>query len=295
MNTGIPTTQSVGMIFDSYEMELRVKRIAPESLAAHKDARDRFLRWCSETGVDHEQATRMDMLRYFDSLSHLAPSTVTQQWIHLHAAYRRAASTYRMIEDDPTAGLPLPAVRRKSPVAFSADTLRAIKANITRRQDWIAFHLLAYTGMRSIEARRLRWDDVNLVRNELVLTGKRTARMADDRIVPIHPVLRLVLLEADYRLGWHVLPGRAPGSMLTRAMIVAYIRRNMPPGMAPGETCHPIRRAVASSLRRNGVDPDSIDKLLGWAPTSMRARRYLAWEATDLSSAINRLWADDPL
>jgi len=43
------------------------------------------------------------------------------------------------------------------------------------------------------------------------------------------------------------------------------------------------------------VDLDTIDKLLGWAPASMRARRYMDFEPADFSRAILRLWVDDPI
>jgi hypothetical protein len=111
---------------------------------------------------------------------------------------------------------------------------------------------------------------------------------------------RVRLLEADYRLGQHVLPGRnsgRTGEMLSETQVACYIKRNIPASVyhPPGDICRPIRRAVASNLGRNGVDTDTIDKLLGWAPTSLRADRYMAYESDDPSSAIIRLWSDDPL
>ena len=296
----IPRQQTTSMIFAAYEMELRLKRNAAVTWKAYADARDRFLRWCGEAGLEPEEVGRREMMAYFAGMEELAPSTVHKHFKTLHAAYRRAASTYKLIESDPTAGLPLPPIRRGRPFAFSAEDLRAIKANITRNQDWLAFHLLAYTGMRVIEMRRLAWADVNLKANMLRVTGKRTRRGDDEREVPIHPALRVVLLAANYHLGEYVLPGRKSGlsgEMLGETQAVQYIARNIPPSVhhPRGDVCHPIRRSVASNLRRNGVDTDTIDKLLGWAPTSLRADRYMAYESDDLSSAILRLWSDDPL
>ena len=213
-------------------------------------------------------------------------------WRTLHAAYRRAAGKYKLIDEDPTDGLPLPPVRQTRPFAFSASDLRDIKAQISRPQDWLSFHLLAYTGMRSIEVRRLRWDDINFVKNTLRVTGKQTRRGDDERLVPIHPTLRAVLLEAPSVLGQHVLRGRytssRAGEMISETGIATMIKRNVSSHVQrpAGDVCHPIRRAVASSLRRNGVDLDTIDKLLGWAPASMRARRYMDFEPADFSRAI---------
>lgn len=154
--------------------------------------------------------------------------------------------------------------------------------------------------MRAIEVRRLAWADVNLKTNVLRVTGKQTRRGNDEREVPIHPALRVVLLNADYRLGQYVLPGRKSGrtgDMLSETQIAAYIKRNIPESVYDpvGDICHPIRRAVASNLRRNGVDLDTIDRLLDWAPTSLRAARYMAYEDEDFTGAINRLWSDSPL
>jgi integrase len=288
------------MIFESYEMELRIKRNADVTWRNYRDVRDRFLRWCKEAGLTPEEVGRPEMMRYLAGMDALAPSTVHKHWITLHAAYRRAATTYKLIDADPTENLPLPPIRRERPFAFSADDLRAIKAKITRPQDWIAFHLFAYTGMRSIEVRRLAWSDVNLKTNVLKITGKRTRRGDDEREVPIHPALRVVLVNADYRLGQFVLPGRVSGrtgQMLSETQVCQYIKRNIPASVyhPHADVCHPIRRAVASNLRRNGVDLDTIDRLLGWAPASLRADRYMAYEDEDFTGAINRLWADDPL
>ncbi len=286
------------MIFDAYELELRVKRLDPASAKGYRGVRDRFLRWCREQGVEPAEVDRLGMLRYFAEMDDLAPSTVHRHWTQLHAVYRRAAGPrYALIDNDPTDDLPLPPVRQSRPFAYSADDLRSIRAAITRPQDWCAFHLLAYTGMRSVEVRHLRWEHVNLKRNELTVHGKRTRRGDDVRTLPIHPALRTVLLEQRYRLDAYVLDqGRPPGSPISQSQIAFYIRRNTGSIVRPpGEACHPIRRAVASSLRRNGVDLDTIDQLLGWRPASMRARRYMAFEPADMHSAILRLWVDDPL
>jgi integrase len=289
------------MIFEAYETEMRLKRNGASTWRNYTHTRDRFLRWCQAAGLTPEKVGHREMMTYFAGMESLAPSTVHRHWRTLHAAYRRAASPkYRYIEVDPTEGMPLPPIRQTRPFAFSAGDLRAIKAEITRPQDWLAFHILAYTGMRSVELRRLAWADVNLKTNILRITGKQTRRGNDERDIPIHPVLRTVLLEANYHLGQYVLPGRKSGrtgEMLSETQVAFYIRRNVPASVyrPKGDTCHPIRRAVASNLRRNGVDTDTIDKLLGWAPTSLRAQRYMAFENDDLQGAIVKLWADDPL
>jgi len=294
-------SETGNMIFDCYEDELRVKRVGPHTWRNYTSTRDRFLRWLHDRGLEPESVTHRDMLAYVASMQDLQPSTVERHWRTLHAAYRRAADKYKLIDEDPTADLPLPPVRNSRPFAFSAADLRAIKAEITRPQDWLAFHLLAYTGMRSVECRRLKWEDVNLVKNTIRVTGKQTRRGDDERLVPIHPALRAVLLEQNQVLGRHVLRGRfnscQAGEMLCESAMAAAIKRNIPSHVdrPSGDVCHPIRRAVASSLRRNGVDLDTIDRLLGWAPASMRARRYMDFEPADFSRAILRLWADDPL
>ena len=180
-------SETDNMIFACYEDELRIKRVGPDTWRNYRATRDRFLRWTTERGLSPEDVTHRDMLAYIGSMADLEPSTVQRHWRTLHAAYRRAAGKYKLIDEDPTDGLPLPPVRQTRPFAFSASDLRDIKAQISRPQDWLSFHLLAYTGMRSIEVRRLRWDDINFVKNTLRVTGKQTRRGDDERLVPIHP------------------------------------------------------------------------------------------------------------
>ena len=46
------------MIFEAYEMELRLKRNADMTWSSYTDVRDRFLRWCREAGLTPEQVGR---------------------------------------------------------------------------------------------------------------------------------------------------------------------------------------------------------------------------------------------
>lgn len=284
--------------FATYEYELRVKRNDDQTWRNWSGVRDRFLGWCGDHGVTPIDATRRDMLRYFGSLSTLEPSTVHRHWVNLHAAYRRAVHPYKMIEEDPTSDLPLPPIRLKPTTTLTEYDLRAIRDSC-QGPELLAWHLFVYTGMRAVEARRLKWEDVNLTFGIIKVTGKRTERGDDHRIVPIHPKLRLALLSKGYHLGGYVLDhGRPRGSMLGTTAITQAIKRPAKVAgvqLPTGSVCHIIRRTVASSLRRNGVDGDTIDTLLGWAPSSMRARRYMDYREDDLRTAVLRLYADDPL
>ncbi len=62
---------------------------------------------------------------------------------------------------------------------------------------------------------------------------------------------------------------------------------------APQHGFHAFRRTVASSLARNAVDGDTIDKIMGWAAAGIRAKYYVQKTPDDLRNAINRLYLDD--
>ncbi len=154
-------------------------------------------------------------------------------------------------------------------------------------EDRICFHLLAYTGMRHTEAGKLTSLDVNLQRGDIKVIGKGDR----PRLVPIHPVLSEVLNAAPkYRHGRpNVVAGPRGGA---GRYLMDQIAQRILDGL--DHTMHHFHRTVATNLRRNGVQREDIDNILGWAPVSIRQRYHDVPQPEDAHAAILKLYANDP-
>jgi integrase len=205
-----------------------------------------------------------------------APSTKK-----VHVTNIRAAIHYGIkrgsIDKDTTYLIAIEQIQDRTPEIMTSLELKATLANCKLFHHFLLFYLLVYTGMRSFEIKNLEWDKVNLKREMIDVRGKGGKL----RMVPIHPVLGEILHSSSYRLGGRVCRG------------VSYPTLHQ---IAPDISgFHVFRRTVASSLRRNKVDVEIRDAIMGWAPRRIGDRFYEAVTEDELKTAILRLYVDDPL
>jgi integrase len=225
---------------------------------------------------------------YFAELD-LAASTKRNHLSSIRAAYsyalRRGA-----ISHDPTLDIEIERIPDEEPIVIPNDELRAMRAKVWTEQGILMFHLLAYTGMRRHEIRKLIWGDVLLDEGTIRVLGKGGKL----RLVPIHPALGEQLAwaktTAEPAPDDYVLRGRyrtLPVSFGTFSEIVREFTEDYTP--------HDFRRTVASSLAYNGVSDPLIDKIMGWAPRTVGRRYYIRTATPDMQRAILKAYEDDPI
>lgn len=274
------------VLFQEYEQRLVRRQRSPHTLKAFRQAARIFTAYLrDEHGTDASAAEPWMVEDFFEG-SRYAPST-----LRTHLSYVRAAYAYALrrgaVTADPTVDVCPPRLPDRRPVIIPNDELREIRDRCWRAGEWKLFHLLAYTGMRRNEVRTLTWEHVDLAGRTITVIGKG-GRL---RLVPIHPVLGEVLSEAgDVERADAVIASPAGAPFITEVTLANWLRR-----IAPGRTPHDFRRTVTSSLRRNGVDVEHVDRILGWQPRSVRARYYERVADDQLLAAILRLYADDPI
>lgn len=272
----------MSIVFDQYSERLRRKRKSPHTVRLFTDASRRLDDWLWRQGLTAETATVDDLEAYFDSLD-LAPSSRNVHLRYIRAAYNYAAKR-GTIRHNPALDVEEVEVDQPEPRVIPTSQLREIRERAWRDRDWVFFHLLAYTGMRRGEIVRLQWEDVRLDEQVLHVVGKGRKR----RYVPIHPALGEVLVEEE-RVSPFVV--KSSGRNGVAAQTVTEMTRRLHPTYTP----HDYRRTVATSLARNGVRDELIDRIMGWAPTTVRDRFYRNVPTVELHQAILRLYADDPL
>jgi integrase len=278
------------LLFDQYQERLRRKGASPNSVRTAQTAMRQLDEYLQAAGRTAETATMGMLEDFFDQLPH-APSTKGTYLRYVQAAYNYGVKR-GTLTSNPALDVIVPSPDPAEPRVIPNECLRQIKARIYQERDWVWFHLLAYTGMRRSEIRTLRWDDGGAEGSVLKLEDQTIRVLGKGRklrVVPVHPALGEVLADSRREPGAFVVPseGRNGVAMdtimeMTRRLSLVY-------------TPHDYRRTVATSLRRNGVDTGLIDRIMGWAPSSIFRRYYDNVADAELHRAILKLYADDPV
>ena len=142
--------------------------------------------------------------------------------------------------------------------------------------DWlrVAIALAAYAGLRSGEVRALEVRDVDLKRNELHIrrafsaSEVLTPKSGDERLVPIAPPLRDILVEAARDKLPHarivVLAGGAtPSRQKVLRSLQDLERRIAKSKEMQVWSFHQLRHSFCSTLVRNGVSVEAVRVLAG--------------------------------
>jgi integrase len=114
------------------------------------------------------------------------------------------------------------------------------------------------------------------------------------RRVPIHPVLAEVLLQHRLRTGGQqTVLGRGGSLRNVNQRIENLLKRaGVDGGNRPA---HRFRKTVATVLFEEGVQTDVIDRIMGWAPQSIRSRYYTRIPEAAMVEAVLRLYQSDPI
>lgn len=265
----------------------------------------RLSEWLTELSLDPKQLARLDVQRYKAHLREtVAETTANREFTMVKATYKFAVEDIRVLEQSPFAGKAgkAPEVRYVPPARFTPEELRTIRASIRDDLEEAIFYALAYSGLRRAELVGLRWIEyadrdregkpincVDFEVQEIRVIGKN----GTPRNVPLHPLLAKVLKVYRERHGSETVLG--PGGSLRNVnqRVQNLLRRaGVDGGNRPA---HRFRKTVASALYKEGVRTDTIDRLMGWAAESMRARHYVLEEADSLYDAMLRLYESDPI
>lgn len=273
------------IVLEQYRTRLQqVKKRTPATLIAFDKAAQKFQRHLDAVGKRAAEMEPWDLEEYLAALEY-APTTRRTHWIHLAGALRYAHRR-GMLPRDPTADVYLAPPPKEEPKTIPNAELRAMKARIHCDRQWLAYHLLTYTGMRQGEIRELLWSDVDLVEGMLHIRRSKGDRI---RYVPIHPVLGEVL--AELRAGDTEFVVTAMGAIpLSYTTWLADLK-----AFAPGFTAHWFRRTFTSSLLDNGVDVYLVKQMIGHEAQTVMGKFYAKPNQRVMQRAILSLYADDPV
>jgi integrase len=279
----------MSLVFDQYTDRLRRKRKSYHTLSAFSTAATRLDRWLAVQGVTSEDASFEMLEDYFDQLD-LAPSSKGTHLRYIQAAYNYGIKR-GTLRHNPAIDVEVEQPADREPRIIPNACLQIIRDRLSLERDWVFFHLLAYTGMRRSEVRGLVWDDGS--DSSVLRLEQQTIRVIGKggklRLVPVHPALGEVLVEARRDPGRFVVPSDGKQGVAVQTI------QEMTKRLSPFFTPHDYRRTVATSLARNGVAENIIDRIMGWSARTVRDRYYVNVAPEELHRAILRLYADDPM
>jgi integrase/recombinase XerD len=258
------------------------KGYSSNTLAAYRNDLSQFLEFVKPKVGSWGEVNHKLLMSYIMSMKsdqEYASSTVARKVAAIKSFFHHLVDI-GLLEDDPTATLDSPKIRKRLPKAISAEELEALLAEPAEQEtpkalrDRALLEVLYGTGLRVTELVSLDVDDVNLASGTL-----RVVRPRDkgERIVPIHeravePVRdylergRMQLL-GDTREKALFLNHR--GRRLTRQglwLIVKHYVREV--GISEDVTPHTLRHTFAAHLVGQKADLEYVQELLGHANIS---------------------------
>ncbi|MGD0167757.1 MAG: tyrosine-type recombinase/integrase [Gaiellaceae bacterium] len=277
-------------LYAAYISHLERKGRDPKTVSRNRCSLARLQVWLDELGVDPKDATEVVLEEYVSWLAAtLAEMTANREVAHVKAAFRYAVRL-GMLDKNPADDIEAPKVSETEPETYTNEELRRIRAVIRDNLEEIIFYALAYGGLRRHELVELTWNAVDFENQFMTVRGKGGKL----RRIPIHPALADVLAaqrrrcpSSDSVLGH----GGSPRNVNARIATLVD-RAGVEGGNRPA---HKFRKTAATALFEEGVQTDIIDKILGWAPSSVRSRHYTRLPDRSLYQGVLRLYASDPI
>ena len=258
------------------------KGYSSNTLAAYRNDLSQFLEFAELRADSWEGVSRdliMNYIMVMKSDQEYASSTVARKVAAIKSFFHYLVDM-GILEDDPTATLDSPKIRKRLPKAISADDLEVLLAEPAEEEtpkalrDRALLEVLYGTGLRVTELVSLDVDDVNLASGTL-----RVVRPKDnaERIVPIHE--RAIEPLQEYLERGRIQLLRDPqeqalflnhrGHRLTRQglwLIVKHYVREV--GISEDITPHTLRHTFAAHLVEKKADLEYVQELLGHANIS---------------------------
>lgn len=258
------------------------KGYSSNTLAAYRNDLGQFMAFLGPRVATWDEVTQEMILEYIMAMKtqqEYASSTVARKVAAIKSFFHYLVDR-GILDDDPTATLDSPKVRKRLPKAIDPQDLERLLREPGREQtpkalrDRALLELLYATGLRVTELVSLNVDDVNLASSTLrVVRSKGKA----ERIVPMHQ-------RADEPLQDYLERGRMQllrdpqetalflnhrGRRLTRQglwLIVKHYVREV--GIVEDVTPHSLRHTFAAHLVERKTDLEYVQEVLGHANIS---------------------------
>lgn len=213
-------------------------------------------------------------------------------------SFYRYLTAVEVVTASPVSGVAAPKVNSKPGLCLTADDVRALLAVRGQPRERVQVFLLTFTGAREHEIRTLRWQDVDLQNQTLIVRGKGDKY----RVIDIHPRLMSELRrwylhqedlaerneairvaksnpETDYvlmtRLGKPLSHSTIIKQLKRRAAKAGLYLHERPDGENVSAVHpHALRRTFGTLLLNDGHHLDAVADVLGHASVDTTRKHY---------------------
>lgn len=223
--------------------------------------------------VDERELAPRSRNRYLFSLRSFLNYSEKKGWIERNVA----------AEVDPVK------VMEEKKLALTKEELEELFDVINKPIIRFAVVLMAYSGMRVIEAKGLKLKDIDFEQNQFLITGKGRRQ----RFIPIAKYLKPHLDDYLKNVRGDVDSEYLLATTKTGKLSAGYINSELHKateklGWNKKVTCHTLRRSFATNLLRNGVNVFAISRLLGHQSLKTTTV-YLQLNENELQDAVDKL------
>lgn len=158
----------------------------------------------------------------------------------------------------------------------------------------LALELAAYAGLRAGEVRGLRWKDVDLERELLIVRRSRCSgieappKSGHERVIPLHAKLAEALKRIDVRPANAYVTGPKAGQPWGDHALYHAFKSACRKLELTGFRFHDLRHAFVTELFRGGAPAPVVQRLAGHEHLAT-TQRYAHAQLPDLTAAVARL------
>ena len=259
---------------------LREKNSSVNTTSAYRNDLSQFLAFLPDDLAGWSQIDKSTLVAYVDSLKRrkYASSTVARKVAAVKSFFHYMLNK-GLLQDDPTATLDSPKVKKRLPKILSPQEIEALLEQPARSDDSKSLRdkafleLLYATGMRVSELVSLGVQSVDLEDAEVLCTNRgnkqRTLPLSDGATEALRTYLdrgRPALLRQSEETALFL---NHRGQRLTRQGLWLIIKSHVKAaGLDVDVTPHTLRHSFATHLIRDGADLRDVQKLLGHANIS---------------------------
>ncbi|MCI8332652.1 MAG: site-specific integrase [Clostridiales bacterium] len=236
-----------------------------------------------------------------DYLLELAKQGLSQKTIAKHRLVVNLIFSYAVLHGDievnPCTSVKIPSnLPKKQRTSASEQDEKTVKNSA---DIWLFPFIALMTGMRKGEILALRWKDIDFDRNLIKVSYsvahngdrpivKKPKTEAGERVIPLLKPLKEALLKIDQRSAEHYIISDTGESPLTNrrftTLMTNYRRQT-------GVTCtaHELRHSFATIAFENGIEPKTVQEILGHKQLSTTMDIYTTFREKALQSAADKL------
>jgi integrase len=253
----------------------------------------------SKLNRSHVQAWVTEMCESGD----LEASSIRTFYDILELAMKEAVEQ-EILEKSPCFKINLPRVEEKEMQVLDAGQAKAFLGHLDQEKHTheVLYKLLIYTGLRSGEARALKWTDLDLEKKELKVqrtvcyirgeglfenepktkNSRRTIILADEVVEALreHHKRQLLHIGSRYRekVGWEdknlIFPGPS-GRHMAESTLEQSLKRVLGRANLPIIRVHDLRHTAATLALKSGISIKSVSLMLGHSDVLITMRRYI--------------------